>query len=197
MDTINNEEDIKLLSIVKNDQASNAEKQKAFSRLYNKYQKVLKNYIHQISVGPDEFLREEIFCVTMGKAFTKIHSFNVKFPFVVWLKKIALNTFIDMYRKKHAEKYLQVELTDNIQCYEEQDPFSKIVQKQLKSNIDKFIAELNTKNSEVVKLRLHHNFSCKQISEKLKLPIGTVTTILFRSRLQLLKFPQLKEYYSV
>ncbi|HKR05273.1 MAG TPA: sigma-70 family RNA polymerase sigma factor [Bacteroidia bacterium] len=188
METINKEEDIKLLSIIKADQVCNSEKQKAFNCLYNKYQAALRNYVRQIAGGVDEFSREEIFCVTMAKAFTKINSFKPDYPFIVWLRKIALNSFIDMGRKK-LEKYQPLnEVPENVKSADGDDPYSKIVQKQLIGHLQQFIQGLSRKQREVVNLRLNYNFSCKQISEKLQLPLGTVTTILFRSRILIKKF---------
>jgi RNA polymerase sigma-70 factor, ECF subfamily len=187
METVNIQEDIRLIDTIKDDMAQNAEKQKAFTRLYNKYQGAVKSYVRQIAGGVDEFSREEIFNISMAKAFTKISSFNSDYPFIVWLRKITLNTFIDFGRKKSEKYQVLNEVSENIESDAGYDPHSKLVQKQLESSLQQFIQGLNSKYSEVVKLRLNYNLSCNQISEKLNLPLGTVTTILFRSRILIKK----------
>ena len=187
MNTINKEEDIQLLSMIKDDLSRNSEKQKAFSRLYDKYQVLIKSYVNQIARGTDEFTREEIFSVTMMKALTKIQIYDTRYPMIIWLRKIALNTFIDMGRKKFEKSEVLDDEPENIKAEDGYDPYSKIVQKETEGNLQKFIQRLNCKHKEVVHLRLNYNFSCKQISEKLQLPLGTVTTILYRSRILIKK----------
>jgi RNA polymerase sigma-70 factor (ECF subfamily) len=180
-------EDLKLLTTVKDEMSPNADKQKAFGILYNKYRAIVKNYIYQIAGGENEFTREEILSITLAKAFIKIDSFNLKFPFIIWLRRIALNTFIDMRRKRNRRDITHVDISKTSICDDSYNPYSKVVQKQSESALHQFIQRLSNKHREVVILRLNHNFSCKQISEKLKLPIGTVTTILYRSRILIKK----------
>lgn len=187
METIIKDEDIVCLDIIKDEQSSNTAKQRAFTKIYDKYQVALKNYILKIARGSDEFTREEIFSVTWSKAFSKINSYNSYYPFITWIRKIALNTFIDSGRKKDRESIYHIDVSKVIICDNSYNPHVNLIKKEYEAKFEQFINGLSYKHKEVVKLRLYHNFSCKQISEKLQLPSGTVTTILYRSRILIKK----------
>ncbi|WP_282070939.1 RNA polymerase sigma factor [Polaribacter atrinae] len=115
------------------------------------------------------------------KAFLNLESYTIERSFGSWLKKIVINTCIDILKKKKIETvsldhYPLEVLDDNDWNFD-----VKIDEKEIVDAIDR----LKIKYQLVVKLYLLEGYDHSEISDILKIPIKTSRTQLRRGKLEL------------
>lgn len=143
----------------------------------------------------DRELAKELTIEAFGKAFNKLDSYTPKFAFSTWLYSIARNNCIDYLRKKKLPTYsidTMIEHDEGSQTatdipYQGDGPEKKMMNKQRIQILRNIVEQLKPNYRELVKLRYFKEYSYKEISVELEIPIGTVKAQLFRSREQLFK----------
>ena len=151
----------------------------AYNGLYAKYSPVIASYIYNMVPGIEAFHKEEIHTLTMSKAFLKLRQYRPTFPISVWLKSIARNNTIDFLRKLKINSAIitDQEIVDHI------TPQSLLEIAEMKNCLQGFIcSQKNEFYKKVLELRYDFGMSCKTISNKMEMPLGSVTTILHRKR---------------
>lgn len=97
------EQDAILVKVLRNENSSDREKQKAFEELYSKYQSPLGFYF--LKTTKDYDTAEDLKMITFQKAHASIESYDENFGvFSTWLYRIARNTLIDHKRKDRHEE---------------------------------------------------------------------------------------------
>ena len=115
------------------------------------------------------------------KAFTKINGYKSDFTFGVWLKRIIINTCLDVLKKRKIE-FSDIEI-ESVHVLDDSDwSFDINISKE---NIIKAIDELKPKYKVVVSLYLVEGFDHEEISHILDIPIKTSRTHLRRGKLKL------------
>ena len=152
----------------------------AYNGLYAKYSPVITSYINSLVPGIEAFYKEEIHALTMGKAFLKLKQYQPTYPFPVWLKSIARNNTIDFLRRNKM-KYCPLEKLE-IANYDAPD--CALEEKDTYRRIQKFIGGQSALHQEVLNMR-YRGMKCTEISKSLRVPMGTISTILYRSRIRL------------
>ena len=105
------------------------------------------------------------------KILTKIGSYNKTSPFEAWIRRIAINTAIDEYRKDKRNK----EIIDYIDNYASNDDFS-INEYDLKLNAEELngmILKLPKATNHVFNLFAIDGYSHKEISKMLNISVNT------------------------
>ncbi len=143
-----------------------------FNQLYNKYQKLV--YAIAFSILKNKHDSEEI----MQKVFLKIWEIEKeKLPGAneaSWLYSVTKNEAINFMKNKKEE--LNIE---NIYYISSNDKeLDKVIEQEA---YNKIISRLNTKEQEIVSLKILSNLSFKQISQILNMPIGTVQWKYYKS----------------
>jgi len=115
------------------------------------------------------------------KAFLNLESYKIETSFGSWLKKIVINTCIDILKKKKIETVF----LDNypLEILDDND-WSFDVKFDKKEIIDA-IENLKIKYQLVVKLYLLEGYDHSEISDILKIPIKTSRTHLRRGKMEL------------
>src|SRR3989338_6638349 len=128
-------------------------------------------------------------CLKAYEAYTKKDEF-IESP-KRWLSKILLNTYIDYTRKKHFETVdiESIEVRDKKNFVEETE--ANIFFKELQEVLNK----LKPEQREIVFLKDVDDYSYKEISELLNIPLGTVMSRLHTAR-QALRKLLIQEGYS-
>ena len=137
----------------------------------------------------DPTLAEDLVQDTMLKAYRSWQQYRPGTNARGWLLTILRNTFINDYRRrKHEPVAMDLEAVEPHALYrsiQDTDPegnfFSQIVDAKVIQAID----DLPTEFREVLALSDIEGMSYAEISETLKIPIGTVKSRLFRARRQL------------
>ena len=166
---------------------------RAYNKLMSKYRDPIFFMLYE-RVN-DRELAKELTIEAFGKAFNKLHSYTPKYAFSTWLFSIARNNCIDYLRKKKLPTFsidAKIEHSEgsqtSIDIQDHSDgPERKMMNKQRIQILRNIVEQLKPNYRDLVKLRYFKEYSYEEISEELKIPIGTVKAQLFRSREQLFK----------
>ncbi|MFD1360938.1 RNA polymerase sigma factor SigW [Lentibacillus salinarum] len=161
--------------------------QSAFADVVTFYQH--KIYQHCYRMLGNRHEAEDIGQETFIRAYVNIHSFDDNRKFSTWLYRIATNLVIDRIRKRKPDYYLDAEIkgTDGLTMYSQLAADNRLPEEEvegweLQDYITEKIAGLPPKYRSVIMLRYLEEFSLKEISEILDIPLGTVKTRIHRGR---------------
>lgn len=159
-------------------------KQSAFTKLYEKFSRVIYNTIYYIVNNKD--VADDLLSVTFTKAFSKLDSYVNNISFEMWLKTIAINSSIDYIRHTKKEKanywidddanFLQ--LNDSASYSPEED----FIFAEKSVSLENALSRLRCKYRNIIELRSIQNLSYKQISEQLGLSESQVKSRLNKAR---------------
>lgn len=160
--------------------------EKAFASLMNRYRDSIYYMLLKMVNNPID--AEDLTIEAFGKAFRNLESYTPKFAFSTWLFKIATNNCVDFIRKKqlsptpfdHLQDTLE-NVTINIQS-DLPDPEESLIQHQKVTALKIIVSQLKPRYKTLIELRYYKEYSYEEISEELKLPIGTVKAQLFRAK---------------
>ena len=165
----------------------------AFAKLEKKYNRIVSFLIRKMVRNDQDVndLTQETFI----KAFNALPRFKFEYPFSRWLYKIASNRCIDHLRRKRFQAVsLDQPINTNDGGEVTMDPPDKepgadelLLAKERAEMLRDALATLPEKYQIVIKMRHEEELEYQEISEKLKLPLGTVKAHLFRARKLLYK----------
>jgi RNA polymerase sigma-70 factor, ECF subfamily len=159
----------------------------AFRPLVEQYQRMVHDTIVRMVYNSETArdLTQEVFV----KAYTKLHTYDPKYPFRVWIHRIAINRAIDFLRRRKPEYLIIDESSDpNSNAAPFQIPDHKPTpDKHLESlenseRIKRAVYSLEPKLKAIIVLRHFRDLNYEQIAETLGIPLGTVKNRLFRAR---------------
>ncbi len=161
--------------------------QKAFGILMDRYRDSIYYMILKMVHNRDD--ADDLTIEAFGKAFSNLDKYTPDFAFSTWLFKIALNNSIDFIRKKrlqtlsldneHDESTFNV--FNSVKALMP-DPEEKYIKEQRAELMRNVIDKLNPKYRQLIELRYFDELSYEEISDKLKMPLGTVKAQLFRAK---------------
>ena len=163
----------------------------AFRLLVEKYQEGVFNLLLRMTKNSHdaEDLAQEAFL----KAFKNLHKYKEQFPFKNWIFTIASNlcknkfirdkiiSFIPFVNKKD-EKEMEIQMPSA-----NSGPVKETEDKEWSDIFAKLVETLPKKYREVFYLRYAEEFSYMEIVKITGLPAGTVETILYRAKRELLE----------
>ena len=161
----------------------------AYYCLVEKYEKKLLKYILRITnidIEDAENLLQDIFL----KTYTNINAYNPQYSFSSWIYRIAHNYTIDYYKKNRD--YIPISLEWEDQQYKKfldildsgEDIEWSIQDEELIWKIRNILYSLDTKYKEVLILKFLEQKNYEEISDILKIPLGTVATLINRGKKQ-------------
>lgn len=168
--------------------ATQQKDQQAFAELMDKYKDSIYYMLLKMVNNNDD--AEDLTLEAFGKAFSRLHQYTPNFAFSTWLFKIATNNCIDFLRKKKKN----VMSIDNRITNEDGDDFmfeiksEGMTPEQIAMNDQKiqlmrqYVKKLKPRYEVLVEMRYFKEMSYDEISDELKLPLGTVKAQLFRAR---------------
>lgn len=151
----------------------------AFEAIVMKYQK--KIYFLCYRMTNDHDTADDLAQETFVKAYFNLGSFRAGEPFYPWLRRIAVNLTLNYLRDRKREisqTNYSSKLSNSSPMEDINNPSPDLIEKKIESAVDSLPAELKS----VFVLRYHEKLSYKEISETLKVPIGTVMSRLNRAR---------------
>ena len=165
----------------------------AYSELMRHYRDRLYFSIYE-KIG-DKEISKDLTIESLGKAFKKLHLYKPDFAFSTWLFTVARNHCIDYLRRNKLPTFSIDKMMiddDGKQTNfdlksEDLNPEQVLMKKQRIKILRSIVNQLKPKYRDLVRLRYFKEFSYEEISEELKLPLGTVKAQLYRSREQLFK----------
>lgn len=160
-----------------------------FGVLVARYEGVLRRYIRRLGVRDEEDqhdVLQEIFI----KAYKNLNGFDTALSFSSWIYRIAHNEAISWYRKLRVrpEGHLVVDgdalmaLMQDGQQVSAEDGFDALLDRE---RVARALEQLDTKYQSVLVLRFFEHKEYDEISDILKIPIGTVGTLIHRAKAHL------------
>lgn len=159
-----------------------------FADIMHAYKSRLSRYINRITfVSPDELdhILQDIFV----KVYQNLNDYDSGLAFSSWIYRIAHNETIDHIRRaKHRTESLDATYKDDSLIYEniadETDIEATLDTDYTKKHIAKILDELNPDYKTILILRFLEEKDYNEISDILKKPIGTVSTLIHRAKKQ-------------
>jgi len=160
--------------------------QQAWDQIVRQHWRKVFNLAYKFVGRHDEAedLTQDIFL----KIFKALHTFDRRANFQTWLISISRNLCIDHYRSVRKERETMARDVDASQLAppsRERSPYGELEQLDLRQRIRVALAELPPTLREAVVLRDLQEFSYQEIADKLRLPEGTVKSLINRGRLEL------------
>ena len=155
----------------------------AFSRLVKEYSTGILTFVNRMVSSKEdaEDISQEVFV----KAYRAINQFKEYSSFKTWLYAIAKNTSYSYLQKRRPEMISLDKKADLINTisinYPDIDADSAAVREDFLKIVTKSLAELPPKYNTIIQLYYYKQFKYKEISEILRIPIGTVKTHLYRA----------------
>jgi len=166
----------------------------AFKKLINKYEKLVNSIVYKM-VGQIQD-REDISQETFLRVYKYLPSFKFKSRLSTWIGNIAFNLCINFLKKKkphllddmykpgvdsQEETYnIHVEIKDQSPL-----PDESLFEKEKQQFLFKAIEDLNPVERTLLQLFHHEELSIEEISIITTIPVNTVKSHLFRTRIKL------------
>lgn len=148
----------------------------AFEQLMRQNQSPVRQFLRRL-LQNNHAIADEISQETFLKAFLHIKTYRSEGKFLSWLFKIAYQLFVSHSRKKQA-------LT-NVEIEEVADPFSSQEQFDAQRTVKALIKYLRPDERATLLLHFSHELSHHEIAGVMDIPLGTVKSLIRRSKLKL------------
>jgi RNA polymerase sigma-70 factor (ECF subfamily) len=157
--------------------------------LYDRYKDRVYNVCFRITGSPSDAL--DASQETFGILFRRIREFRFESRFSSWVYRIAVNASIDVRRRVRSRRLASLEAMSEAapgagSKYELADrmvemPIVSASRREFESAIQQAISRLSPKLKAIVVLRYIENLSYEEVSEALRISLGTVKSRLARA----------------
>jgi len=157
----------------------------AFTPLIMRYEAKLARYLERLGVGLLED-REDILQNAFIKAYKNLNSFDMTLTFSSWMYRIAHNEAMSFFRRKHARPQIILSEESEMLLTELRDEHadaSRLTELRLsREGLAKAFQTLPPRYRDVIALRYFEDRSYTEMSDILEVPVGTVSTLLYRAK---------------
>ncbi|HCQ90504.1 MAG TPA: RNA polymerase [Clostridium sp.] len=159
---------------------------KAFLRLFQTYEEELYRIAFLYVKNKEDAL--DVIQETAYRSFKNLSSLKNTEYFKTWLTKITINCAVDHIRKIQKVVQLNLEYIEYTESYDEDIP--------LKLTLNELMDTLDEDEKSIVILKYYYEYTFKEISEILELPLGTGKSILYRALGKLRKKAEEVNFYE-
>lgn len=156
--------------------------------IVERYEAKLDRYIRRLGVRVQED-REDVLQNIFIKAYRNLNGFDTSLSFSSWLYRIAHNEAISWYRKENVrpEGHLVDDAETIFQFVQsaELQPSAATIERLNAHEVHRALDTLPEKYRSVLILRFFEHKEYEDISDILKIPVGTVGTLLHRGKTRL------------
>lgn len=158
--------------------------QLAYTELANRYWQKLQRYVRRILPNTNE--AEDIVQDALLKAYTNLRGFNPDRRFSPWMYRITHNTIVDHAKTlgRRPLPFFDPEVLFPHPIAKER-PDSDVEMSSIRQLLEQHIGNLDQKYREPLILRYFEDLSYRDISDVLRLPVGTVGIRIKRGLQQL------------
>lgn len=167
----------------------------SFAELVRRYEQPLARYLTRLGVRTTED-QEDLLQDIFIKVYRNLNSFDQRLKFSSWIYRIAHNETMSWYRKVKVrpEGYLVADPEDLMRLIPTNEPaadeqFDAKVDSQL---VNDALQQLPEKYRAVLILRFFEHKEYEEISDILRMPVGTVGTLVHRGKQRLAELLQEK-----
>lgn len=159
-----------------------------FGMLIERYEAKLSRYIARLGVRNEDD-RLDVLQDIFLKVYKNLNGFDTSLSFSSWIYRIAHNEAISWYRKKNVrpEGHMINDSEDILGLLSGQEISAEIETDRAfnAKELHRAIMTLPTKYREVIILRFFEHKEYDEISDILKIPVGSVGTLLHRGKKKL------------
>lgn len=159
--------------------------QAAFSELYERFNERLFYFFYRM-LNCDRELANDFLQDIFLKIIHKPELFKPEYKFSSWIFSVAHNMCKNEYRKREVRKHVQNEENPDQFC-EELGADIYTEKEKLIAGVFSELEKLEESQRSILILKYKENFSLKEISEILDLPVGTIKSRLYYARVELSK----------
>ncbi len=158
--------------------------QESYLEIVLRYQEKLTRYAKYLV--QDEHKSEDVVQNSFIKAFINLNSFNIKKKFSTWIYRITHNEAINEIVKHKNE----IPMFEDMDFQSNEDIEIDFFKGELKEKIQDCLSKLPVLYSEPLSLFFLEEKSYEEISDILRLPVGTVGTRINRAKILMKKICQ-------
>ncbi len=157
----------------------------AFSHIVHRYEAPLGRYVRR--VGATESDADDVLQEVFVKLFINLNDYDPHLKFSSWLYRIAHNETVSFLRKKNIRPGVLTLSAEDVDFFFEQladeTDFAELASRRYDAQIVReSLRELAPRYAEVLTLRFLEEKSYSEISDILKVPEGTVATLINRGK---------------
>lgn len=160
----------------------------SFGFIIERYEAKLKRYIARLGVRNFED-QQDVMQDVFIKAYKNLNSFDTSLSFSSWIYRIAHNEAISWYRKQNVrpEGHLIADSSEvlNLISANQDGPEITFDHAINAEEVSDALNKIDEKYREAIILRFFEGKEYEEISDILKIPIGSVGTLIFRGKKQL------------
>ena len=159
----------------------------AFVAIVERYQVVLQRYIARLGCR-DYHDQEDVLQEVFLKVYINLNEYDSDLKFSSWIYRITHNETISYFRKKSVQPLpiITGEELDRFQNITDDTDIALAYSKEWDAKIlREVLAKLDEQYRDVLVLKFIEDKSYNEISDILKIPIGTVGTLINRGKKQL------------
>ncbi len=153
-----------------------------FGILMKRYSQKLFRYGKKFLANEDNI--EDVVQDVFIKTYQNINSFDISQKFSPWIYRIAHNTYINAIKKQSSGPLYLFDF-DTILSHTivgEDLAVKEREQKEIKELVERGLSQMEPKYREILVLYYLEDFSYKEISEILQVPVGTVGVRIMRAK---------------
>lgn len=158
-----------------------------FAVLIRRYEKKLGRYIKRLGAVKKED-QEDILQNAFIKAYKNINDFDTKLSFSSWMYRIVHNETVSFFRARSIRpEGNMIEDSEAILPLLQDDlnEWEKANERSNAAHLGKALSELDEKYRNIIVLRYFEGLEYEQISDILKIPAGSVATLIHRAKKKL------------
>lgn len=151
----------------------------AFAAVIVRYQEPLTRYVRRLGASVED--AKDILQESFIRAYVNLNDYDLALPFSAWMYRIAHNETMRHFRKERRHpKPADPELFSSIP--EALDSTADLEEELRAQTLSRCLAQLEEGYRDVLVLRYFENKNYQDISDILKMPMGTVATYLARGK---------------
>jgi RNA polymerase sigma-70 factor (ECF subfamily) len=149
---------------------------RAFGELVRRHQSQVRNFLRKLA--RDESFADDLAQDCFLHAWDKIHTYSGSGTFIGWVLKIAYTTFLQSKRK--SKRY--GEILDQVGQERVRETTNHAESQEDVLDLEVLLAALNEQERAIMIFSYACGLSHREISEAMKLPAGTVKSIIHRAK---------------
>ncbi len=148
----------------------------AFGELIRRHQSQVRNFLRKLA--RDAELADDLAQDCFLHAWDKLRTYSGRGTFIGWLMKVAYTTFLQSKRKskRYGEVLEQAGHLADAESRSYTEPVDEV------TDLDKLLGVLNEEERAVVVMSYACGLSHREISEATDQPVGTIKSLIFRSK---------------
>ena len=149
---------------------------KAFGELIRRHQSQVRNFLRKLT--GDLSLADDLAQDCFVHAWDKLYSYSGQGSFIGWLLKIAYTTFLQSKRK--SKRYAEILNEAGHVAQAESRGYTRASDEV--TDLDRLLAVLTEEERTIMVMSYACGMSHREIGDATSMPIGTVKSVIFRSK---------------